>query len=82
MKFCDIKMAEMQGKPEKAGLKAPDEPVCRRRSAHFHVTRRTRQKKKPDGFKGLGRSIHYALRPFHCRISFFVTCRIHEFNKS
>jgi len=51
MKFCDIKIVEMQGKTAKAGWQAPGEPVCRRRSAHFHVTRRARQKKRPDGFK-------------------------------
>src|SRR3990172_744573 len=78
MKFCDIKTAERQGKSTKAGLYGPRRvdfpPSIRPFSCH---PSRARRKKKPDIFKCLGRSIHYGLRPFHSRITFFVSRRIH-----
>jgi hypothetical protein len=48
-------------------------------SCHHFVAR---QKNCPDVFKRLNRSIHYAFRRFHSRISFFVSRRIHRFNES
>jgi len=77
MKFCDVKMADIQGKTAKAGWQAPGELFYRRRAAIFTSPFRARWKSRPDGFRCLVRSIHYGLRHLHSRIGFSTTRRIH-----
>ena len=78
MKFCDIKTAERQGKPAKAGWKAPDEPVCRRLFGRFHVTSEGRYEKHAWTVSKALTVVYTTLCGLFARqIMFFVKRRIH-----